>query len=387
MKKYILYFMFPIYLFSSSIDYEKLIPIYRYYHKEYKDHFYTKNPNPKGKWKHQGIGFYAYKDEFPGTVPIYRYYSKDQRNHFYTRNSNPKNPKEGKWKHQGIEFYAYLDEVPGTVPIHRFFRNDHKDHFYTKNRKQKKVWKWKRAEFYAVTEDDYKIQLAMLKQQQQFAQLMLQQQQMFNSQLGEQQSQLSQQENKLKAAEKERLERERKLQEEFQQKMILQQQEFAAYQQKKLEEEVKLREEFESKLENERAKTNESMEQQEEREKLLKIEFEKALSQNMDHYEAKIKEEQKSREAAEVAMLKSDNRVELIAKYGDKMGELIFNNQVAVGMTEAMVLISLGKPDDIKIEEGLIITTRTLTYNGKYILTLDQFPASNAVVKKIKKIK
>ena len=374
-------------LFGEAVDYEKLIPIYRFYHKENKDHFYTKNPNPKGKWKSQGIGFYAYKEQAPGTEPIYRYYSKPNKNHFYTRNSNPKNPKSGKWKHQGIEWYAYLEPVIGTVPIHRFYRSDHKDHFYTKNRKQKKVWKWKRAEFYAITEDDYKIQLAMVKQQKQFAQLMLQQQQMFNTQLDEQQNQLSIQEGKLKVAEAERLEREKILQQEFQQKMLLQQQEFASYQQKKLDEEAKMRKEFESKLEQERIKTSESMEDQEEREKLLKLEFEKALSENMDLYESKIKEEQKAREAAEVAMIKSDNRLELIAKYGDEMGEMIFDNQVAVGMTEAMVRISIGEPDDIKIDQGLIVTTKTLTYKGKYILILDQFPASSAIVKSVKNIK
>ena len=38
----------------------ELVPIYRFYHKENKDHFYTKNSNPKGDWKTQGIEFYAF---------------------------------------------------------------------------------------------------------------------------------------------------------------------------------------------------------------------------------------------------------------------------------------------------------------------------------------
>ena len=38
-----------------------IVPIYRFYHKENKDHFYTKNKSPKGKWKAQGIEFYANK--------------------------------------------------------------------------------------------------------------------------------------------------------------------------------------------------------------------------------------------------------------------------------------------------------------------------------------
>ena len=39
---------------------ESAVPIYRFYHKKNKDHFYTKNSDPKGKWKKQGIEFYAY---------------------------------------------------------------------------------------------------------------------------------------------------------------------------------------------------------------------------------------------------------------------------------------------------------------------------------------
>ena len=78
-------------------------PIYRFYHKKNKDHFYTKDSNPKGDWMAQGIEFYAYPSQNEGTVPIYRFYHKNNKDHFYTKNSNPK----GDWKHQGIEFYAY----------------------------------------------------------------------------------------------------------------------------------------------------------------------------------------------------------------------------------------------------------------------------------------
>ena len=42
----------------KSKDY--LIPIYRFYHKKNKDHFYTKKRNPKGDWTFQRIEFYAY---------------------------------------------------------------------------------------------------------------------------------------------------------------------------------------------------------------------------------------------------------------------------------------------------------------------------------------
>ena len=54
---------------------EGLVPIYRYYHKKHKDHFYTKESSVKSTYTPQGIEFYAYPDQKEGTVPIYRYYN------------------------------------------------------------------------------------------------------------------------------------------------------------------------------------------------------------------------------------------------------------------------------------------------------------------------
>ena len=118
---------------------------FRFYHKKNKDHYYTKNSNPKGKWVHQGIEFYAYLEQLEGTIPIYQFYHKKNKDHFYTKNPKPK----GKWKSQGIGFYAYQESVDGTVPIHRFYHIKNKDHFYTKNPKPKGKWKNQGIEFYA----------------------------------------------------------------------------------------------------------------------------------------------------------------------------------------------------------------------------------------------
>ena len=122
------------------------VPIYRYYHKKNKDHFYTKNSNPKGKWTPQWIEFYAYAKEKEGTIPIYRYYHKKNKDHFYSKNSDPK----GNWQHQGIEFYAYAAPKEGTVPIYRFYHKKNKDHLYTKNSNPKGKWNAQGIEFYAL---------------------------------------------------------------------------------------------------------------------------------------------------------------------------------------------------------------------------------------------
>ena len=51
---------------------DELVPVYRFYHKNNKDHFYTKNSNPKGDWKHQGIEFYAYPIDFAKKKRIFQ---------------------------------------------------------------------------------------------------------------------------------------------------------------------------------------------------------------------------------------------------------------------------------------------------------------------------
>ena len=122
------------------------VPIYRFYHKKNKDHFYTKNSTPKGDWIPQGIEFYAYAKSKEGTVPIYRYYHKKNKDHFYSKNAQPK----GNWIHQGIEFYAYAATKDGTVPIYRFYHKKNKDHFYSKNANPKGKWNAQGIEFYAL---------------------------------------------------------------------------------------------------------------------------------------------------------------------------------------------------------------------------------------------
>ena len=111
----------------TSTVVSETIPIYRFYHKKNKEHFYTTNQNPAGNWKPEGIEFYAYDEKVEGTIPIYRFLHKDHKDHFYTKNSNPK----GHWKAQGIEFYAYDKKMPGTVPIYRFYCKWWHNHFYT----------------------------------------------------------------------------------------------------------------------------------------------------------------------------------------------------------------------------------------------------------------
>ena len=120
-------------------------PVFRFYSKNYKGHFYTMDPaesatlmctNPN--WKYEGVAYYAAKTQLDGTVPLYRFYSKNYRGHFYTideeemrtvRDTNPN------WKYEGIAFFVYPDgdSAPnGTAtPVFRFWSKIYRHHFYT----------------------------------------------------------------------------------------------------------------------------------------------------------------------------------------------------------------------------------------------------------------
>ena len=69
----------------------------------------------------------------------------------------------------------------------------------------------------------------------------------------------------------------------------------------------------------------------------------------------------------------NERRLELIIKYGEKYGELIAVNDIAIGMNEEMITASIGKPNNIetiKTEEanGQSTVASTWTYDKKYIV-------------------
>ena len=59
-----------------------------------------------GKWKSDGILFYAYSYQKGGTVPIYQYWNATDKDHYYSVDNLP-TAGGGKWINEGIAFYAY----------------------------------------------------------------------------------------------------------------------------------------------------------------------------------------------------------------------------------------------------------------------------------------
>ena len=155
-------------------DYEDLtdtpVPLYRYWHPQAYDHFYTTNPSEIGTTTPNKIGNYGYysegialrcmpnipddnvrclfhtypnnKHEHCGTVPLHRYWRAASADHFYTTyESEIGTTVPGKlgnydYRYEGIQCYVYLapePSRPGLVPLYRYWNPVVADHFYTLN--------------------------------------------------------------------------------------------------------------------------------------------------------------------------------------------------------------------------------------------------------------
>ncbi len=95
-------------------------PVYRFWSKKNKGHFYTASEEEKNYvinhyddyiWKYEGIAYYAYPTQQPNTKPIYRFWSKKNKHHFYTASEEEKNLVISKyddyvWKYEGMAWYV-----------------------------------------------------------------------------------------------------------------------------------------------------------------------------------------------------------------------------------------------------------------------------------------
>ncbi len=94
--------------------------VYRFWSKKHKSHFYTASEAEKNYvianyddyiWKYEGIGYYAYPTEQLNTQPMYRFWSKKDKAHFYTASEEEKeyvidNYDDYAWKYEGIAWYV-----------------------------------------------------------------------------------------------------------------------------------------------------------------------------------------------------------------------------------------------------------------------------------------
>jgi len=132
------------------VHYPGLVPVYRYHHEQNHNHFYTTDAGEIGTTQHGHTGNHGYKSEgvlgyispnhIPGSVPVYRYYHGDHHDHFYTTNAaeigTTQHGQTGNhgFKSEGVLGYAWAGHATGLlVPLYRYFHDQNHDHFYTTN--------------------------------------------------------------------------------------------------------------------------------------------------------------------------------------------------------------------------------------------------------------
>ena len=123
------------------------MPVYRFFNALAGGHFYTINEAEKNtviqnyNWfRNEGIGFYAYTSQQPGTLPVYRFFNDNAGGHFYTINEAEKDTvvQNYNWlRYEGTGFYASPVQQPGTLPVYRFYNMIAGGHFYTINEAEK----------------------------------------------------------------------------------------------------------------------------------------------------------------------------------------------------------------------------------------------------------
>ena len=141
-------------------------PIYRFYSKKYKGHFFTIDPDERAtlmctnpNWGYEGVAYEAFTEQARGTTALHRFYSKKYKGHFFTideeemwtvRNTNPN------WNYEGVAYYVYPEAVEGSVPVYRFWSKGYRHHFYTTSEAEKDDliahnpnWKYEGVSFWA----------------------------------------------------------------------------------------------------------------------------------------------------------------------------------------------------------------------------------------------
>lgn len=122
----------------------KVLPFFRLYHPNNKDHFYTIDPaeaikaDEKFAFNNEWIECFVLKQQIPASVPLFRLYKHKTRDHFYTtdRMERQKAERLG-YKYEGRAGYVFPNQQPRTVPLFRLYRHDIRDHFYTTDRAER----------------------------------------------------------------------------------------------------------------------------------------------------------------------------------------------------------------------------------------------------------
>lgn len=118
------------------------IPVYRFYNFKTTAHFYTSSEEERDGiiqtdpgFQYEGVAFFAFDHSLSNTNPVYRFLNTESNTHFFTVFDNEAlqlyNDLSGRYKYEGIAFYAFKKPADNIVPLYRFYKKDTDSHFYT----------------------------------------------------------------------------------------------------------------------------------------------------------------------------------------------------------------------------------------------------------------
>ncbi len=145
-------------------------PVFRFYSKNYKSHFYTSSAREKDyliasdeNWCYEGAGYYLNSDSENNKTPLYRFYSPVFKSHFYTIRVSERNrliTEASDWQYEGEAFDVESRSTANNSPLYRFYSPVFKSHFYTLSETERQRltdhddnWRYEGIAYYARTGD------------------------------------------------------------------------------------------------------------------------------------------------------------------------------------------------------------------------------------------
>ncbi len=118
-----------------------LTEVYRFYHLDAGRHFYTASAAERDKvlnsfprFAYEGVAFFAYPTQDPGTIPVHRFYHSGNGSHVYTASEAEKTSiltNFPVYSYEGVAFYAEASAASGAMPLYRLYNSKLGTHFFT----------------------------------------------------------------------------------------------------------------------------------------------------------------------------------------------------------------------------------------------------------------
>src|SRR5438105_4203029 len=116
---------------AQKMAYGELAPVYRFYNKATRTHFYTISEAERGyvnatlpDYNFEGPVFSAYPAGQTNALPVYRFWNTATGTHFYTISLQERDQvlrTLPRYAFEGMAYYAFTDPGTGLAPVYRFY--------------------------------------------------------------------------------------------------------------------------------------------------------------------------------------------------------------------------------------------------------------------------